>query len=112
VIDEALAIAMRATRDDFIAWEENAENAGFIDEFSIDDVSVLAPEWRHALVARLIRSIAMAYGVGTDYAEDRIGHIANDADAASTPLRAILASLAIPHSNSADEDDDAGHHDL
>jgi hypothetical protein len=47
----------------------------------------------------------MAYGVGTDYASDRIGKIDDDASAASTPLRAILASLAIPDSSSADADD-------
>jgi hypothetical protein len=36
--------------------------------FSVEDVSGLSDQWRYALVARLIRSIAMAYGVSTDYA--------------------------------------------
>lgn len=93
VIDEALAIAMRATRDEFIHWEQRADANGFVDEFSIDDVSALSPEWRHALVARLLRSIAMAYGVGTDLGRDKIGQVDPDWGAA-TPLRDLLTATA------------------
>ncbi len=94
LIDEALAIAMRATLDEFIHWEQLADANGFVDEFSINDVSALSPEWRHALVARLLRSIAMAYGVGTDFSRDEIGQVDPDWSGAATPLRALLTATA------------------
>ena len=95
VIDEGLATAMRATREDFRRWETNHEDAGYVDEFSIDDVAGLSSEWRSALVARLLRSIAMAYGVGTDYASDEIGDIkSDDRSTAAMPLREILDVLS------------------
>ena len=93
VIDEALAIAMRATRDDFIRWEQQHDAVGLRDEFSINDASALPPEWRCALVARLLRTIAMAYGAGTDYREDAIGQVSLDSDAAATHLRKLLRAI-------------------
>jgi hypothetical protein len=93
-IDEGLSIAMRASQEEFLHWEENADRAGFPDEFSIVDIADLSPEWRHALIARLLRSIAMAYGVGTDYARDAIGEVNLDRTAAVTPVRELLAAIA------------------
>lgn len=94
VIDEGLAIAMRASRDEFMTWEQHHDAVGFTDEFSIDDVSRLSPEWRFALVARLLRSIAMAYGVGTDYAWDGIGQLDPHISNASIQLRKLLEATA------------------
>lgn len=94
VIDDGLAIAMRATREDFIRWEHHHDDAGFIDEFSIADISALATEWRYALTARVIRSIAMAYGVGTDYSTDEIGEVdCADTSAAGTVVRKLLQAV-------------------
>lgn len=61
---------------------------------AFSDVSALSPKWRHALVARLLRSIAMAYGVGTDFGRDEIGQVDPDWSGAATPLRALLAAIA------------------
>jgi hypothetical protein len=93
LIDEALARAMDASRDEFVFWEEKAHGAGFTDEFSVGEASSLSVEWRFALVARLLRSIAMAYGVGTGYSGDRIGQVILEADVAATPLRELLAAV-------------------
>jgi hypothetical protein len=93
LIDEALAFAMDASRDEFVFWEEKAHGAGFADEFSVGEASSLSVEWRFALVARLLRSIAMAYGVGIDYSGDRIGQVILEADVAATPLRELLAAV-------------------
>jgi len=97
LIDEALAIAMLATRDEFIYWEQRADANGFVDEFSINDVSALSPEWRHALVARLLRSIAMAYGVGTDLGRDEIGQV--DLDWGARLLHSAISSRQPPGPN-------------
>jgi hypothetical protein len=74
-MEEALRLAMEATRDDFRYWEMHVEEAGFVDEFSLtpEEVAELSPEWRLAYVARLLRSLAMAYGVSTDYARNEAG---------------------------------------
>jgi hypothetical protein len=97
VVDEALAITMRATRDDFTFWEEHAQAAGYADEFSVDGIEDLPDRWRFATVARLIRSIALAYGVGTDLGRDEVGTITQAPDALATPLRELVNAAAPTH---------------
>ena len=46
-------------------WAEAAEEHGFEDELSLTQAQLeeLPPEWRLADVARLLRSLALNYGV-------------------------------------------------
>ena len=93
MIDEALTLAMMASRQEFLSWEEEAENAGFEDEFAVGEPDNLPEEWRFRLVARLIRSIAMAYGIGTDYGTSEVGQVQLDQNVLATPLRELLQTL-------------------
>ena len=67
-IELNLRLLLAATREPFRMWEAEADGRGFPDEFSLaeDDVRDLSDEWRLAYVARLIRSLALVYGVGED----------------------------------------------
>ena len=60
---------MQATREDFRRWEHDAESFGFADEFSLtpETVAELSPEWRLAYAARLLRSLALSYGMSTEF---------------------------------------------
>jgi hypothetical protein len=67
-VDEGLTLALEATREAFWMWEfDNKGEDRFGDEFSLTALSVsnLDGEWRAAYVARLLRSISAAYGLGT-----------------------------------------------
>jgi hypothetical protein len=68
-MERALRLAMKATSEDFRRWESEADTAGFSSELSVDayDVAQMSPDWRLAYVARLLRTVALAYGVGTEF---------------------------------------------
>ena len=70
-VDESLLRAMQATSSDFEHWELHSEEMGFEDEFSLtsDDVANMADEWKLAYIARLLRSLALAFGVGTEFGD-------------------------------------------
>jgi hypothetical protein len=67
--ETALRLALEATGDAFLQWEQQAEARGYDDEFSLtyDDLAALSDEWRLAYVARLLRSLALAYGVSAGF---------------------------------------------
>src|SRR4051812_32507858 len=65
-VDEGLAFALDLTAADFRFWHEHIEPLGYEDEFNRTLLRDLPAEWRLALVARLLRSIAMSYGLTTD----------------------------------------------
>lgn len=70
LIDGSLLRAMEATRADFLLWEEDsAGELRFGDEFSVSEsqVNELSPQWRLAYVARLLRTLALGWGVGTEF---------------------------------------------
>lgn len=90
VIDEALTIAMTTSREGLRFWENNLDDSPWNDEFTVEDPASLTPEWQIALLARLLTTIAMAYGLGTPY-DHQIGTVIMDDDAVATPLRLILA---------------------
>jgi hypothetical protein len=64
----ALRLALEATQEAFWMWEESAVDEGFEDDFGLttDQVRDLSPDWRLAYVACLLRSLGLAYGVGTE----------------------------------------------
>lgn len=64
-LEEALRLALEATVNDFQLWEDHADSEGFPDEFDLsqEQIDSLSDQWRIAYIARLLRSIALAYGV-------------------------------------------------
>ena len=68
-LERALELALQATIDDFLRWENEGLRRGLDDEFGLspDDVAQLSPEWKAAYVARLLRTIALMYGVETEF---------------------------------------------
>ena len=95
VVDEALTLIMRATTLDATRWESAGEEL-FGDEFSVSRPDLLDAEWRLAYVAKLARSAAMAWGLGTDTPNpDDLGVVRMNEDAAATPLRRALADTEV-----------------
>jgi len=66
--EAALRRALEATRADFEYWQENCEAAG-LDEFSLEpsEIDGLSEESQRAYFARLLRSAALHYGLGTEF---------------------------------------------
>ena len=65
-VEEALERALEATANEFPLWEQDGEDR-YGDEFSVTpaDLESMDPEWRLAYVGRLVRSLALCYGVET-----------------------------------------------
>ena len=73
-METALRLALAATGEAFLIWEERADNAGFQDEFSLtpDQLEDLSLEWRLAYIARLLRSLALSYGISAEFGGGRL----------------------------------------
>jgi hypothetical protein len=69
VMELTLRLALEATREAFLTWEDAAADSDFEDEFSLtpSQVQELSPDWRLAYVARLLRSLALSYGVSAEF---------------------------------------------
>jgi hypothetical protein len=74
ILEDALRRAMEATRREFQAWEQEfgpqlEERLGFDDEFPAPtaEIDALPCQAKLAYVARLLRTMALAYGVSADY---------------------------------------------
>jgi hypothetical protein len=65
-VEAALERVLQATAEDFPLWEAEGEGR-YADEFSIseEDIAGMSAEWRLAYIARLVRSLALCYGVAT-----------------------------------------------
>ena len=63
-----LSYLMKLTPEEFLVWEADPE-ADYDSEFDapVDEARARPPDWRLAHIARLIRSLAMVYGIETDY---------------------------------------------
>jgi hypothetical protein len=85
-----LRLALEATQEAFLMWEAAAKDNGFEDEFSLtpSQVRELPSKWRLAYVARLLRNLALSYGVSTEFG----GGPLVGADYPATPA-AILRGL-------------------
>jgi hypothetical protein len=67
-VELCLQRALKATTRDLRNWEYGDFEQRFGDEFSLSDAQVveLSDEERFAYVARLVRSLALRYGLGLD----------------------------------------------
>ena len=70
-LEEALRLTLEATAEAFSSWDDVATDIGVADEFSLshEQVQDLSPEERLAYVARLVRSLALNYGVNAGFGE-------------------------------------------
>jgi hypothetical protein len=77
-MEEALRLALEATSSDFYRWEEEIgpplEARGY-DEFSLPDavLQAMPTDEKLAYVARLLRSLALQYGVSAEFGGGRTG---------------------------------------
>ena len=90
--DRGLLLAMEATTGAFLLWQ--ADDAGeqlFGDEFTLtaQQVADLDPEWRLAYVARLIRTLALCWGVATEFSSSALGAL----DEASSRPGSLMRNL-------------------
>lgn len=92
--ERCLRHALEATRGAFLFWEEHAEASG-VDEFSIEpwQVEAMKPEWHRAYLARLLRSAALNYGLGTEYGGE-LGVASDTRRDALAPLLDDLIEIA------------------
>jgi hypothetical protein len=97
-LEEALWRALEATCGDLLRWEARAEELGFQDEFSLslEDVAALTPEWRLAYVARLVRSLALAYGVPERELGGSPSTLIEDPDSVAGLVRGINDLIHLP----------------
>lgn len=68
-VEIGLRRALDATADDFQRWEHAASLGDDRDEFTIEraEVEAMSADERLAYVARLLRSIALSFGVETEF---------------------------------------------
>jgi hypothetical protein len=104
-MEEMLRLAMDATVEYLGIWEhDDAGERRYGDECSVSehDLEAMSNEWRLAYVARLLRSLAMDYGVTTDWRSvvhglpptPNVGQ--NDANSPAAVLRGINDIICLP----------------
>jgi hypothetical protein len=71
--EEALRIALERTTSEFAIWHDYVEERGFDDECDRLKLRDLPSGWRPALIARLLRSMALMYGLGTEFGAKPLG---------------------------------------
>jgi hypothetical protein len=97
ILEEVLDRVLDATAAEFPLWEAEGEDR-YIDECSVsaEDVAEMSAEWRLAYIGRLVRSLALWYGVSTgDFGDDPPLLVA-DANSPGGLLRALNDVVAMP----------------
>ena len=89
-LDAALKLALEITRDEFAVWHTQLEPAGYENEFDEVLVRDLPTELKGPLVARLLRTIALMYGVGTEFGAHKLGEPRGDVTHVRTTVRTLL----------------------
>ena len=89
-LDAALRLALEITREEFAVWHMELEPAGYENEFDDALVRDLPMDVRAPLVARLLRTIALAYGVGTEFGARELGKPCGDRTHVRTTVRNLL----------------------
>jgi hypothetical protein len=95
-LEICLRRALEATFEDFLRWENDLgpsyEEDGY-DEFTLPRqvIEDMPLEGKLAYIARLLRSLALDYGVGNDFSAVRRGGLVGEAD--ETSLAALLRGL-------------------
>ena len=102
-LEGALERALEATASEFFMWEQDGEDR-YGDEFSVTpaDLEAMSPEWRLAYVGRLVRSLAMCYGVSTGDFGGGLPLLEADANSPGGLLRALNDLVHMPVGTSAE----------
>ncbi len=97
-VEDALVRAVEATSEDFRLWQEQADDCGMHDEFALEpeDVDALTPEWRLAYVARLLRSLAMPYGLRETESHRKPSRLGEDEDSIAALVHGINDLVHLP----------------
>jgi hypothetical protein len=93
-VDQGLLLAMEATTTAFLLWQvDDAGEQRFGDEFELtpQQVDDLDPEWRLAYVARLIRTLALYWGVATEFSSSALGTPEEEASCPGSLMRKLTA---------------------
>ena len=101
-LEDALRRAMEGTRQEFQDWEDTVAPQLGIDEFglSADDIKALPCRAKLAWVARMLRTLAMAYGVSTDFlCPDGIVVGEAESDTPAALLRGLNDIVGTPRQN-------------
>jgi len=91
-VDQVLRLALEATTQAFLLWEtDGAGERRYGDEYSLSaaDVDSLDDQWRMAYVARLLRSLALCWGVQIEFGTAPLGSVRDDQTSAGTLVRQL-----------------------
>jgi hypothetical protein len=96
-VEKALERALEATAEEFPLWEEEGEER-YVDEFSVseEDIAGMSAEWRLAYIARLLRSLALCYGVATAEFGDAPPLLLAEPNSPGGLLRALNDLIMLP----------------
>jgi hypothetical protein len=96
-IEAALERALQATASEFPLWEDQGEDR-YADEFSVtpEEIETMSPEWKLAYVGRLVRNLALCYGVKTGDFGDQPPLLEADAHSPGGLLRALNDLVMLP----------------
>jgi hypothetical protein len=98
-LELCLRRALEATAEDFVRWENDLGlrfgEAGF-DEFTLPDSSIeeMPLDVRLSYVARLLRSLALHYGVSAEFGGGRGGLVGEECEASPAALLRSLNDIA------------------
>ena len=90
---------MEATTGAFLLWQANdAGEQRFGDEFSLtaQQVADLDPELRLAYASRLIRTLALYWGVPTEFSSSALGAPADASTCPGSLMRKLIAIAGSP----------------
>jgi hypothetical protein len=92
--ENALTRALFATAPDFPLWEHWGESR-YVDEFSVstERLAQMSEAWRLAYVGRLLRTMALFYGLATEFSGTPLGVRTNDRESLGSVLRGVSATV-------------------
>lgn len=93
-VEIVLGLLLEATHHDFLVWQAEADAAGYPNEFDISEAELarMPDRLRRGYIARLIRNVALDFGVATEYS-GQLGARRND-DGSLAPLLHTLCEIA------------------
>jgi hypothetical protein len=105
-VEYVLGLAMEATAEAFVLWEEHARERGYLDEFSLTggDLAAMDADWKLAFIARLLRTAALDLGLPTEFNNNSNGRRSQRGTLAS--LLIALCEIARPTTQPHESDDE------
>ena len=103
-MEAALERALEATASEFPIWEEQGEDR-YRNEFNVtaEEVDAMSPDWKLAYVGRLVRSLALCYGVSIAEFGDHPPLLEADVHSPGGLLRALNDIVMLPTTSDSPE---------